>query len=470
MTATTDTSQDQHDEENQPSRKRRRARTPLLYPQLATLCFLRILDPLNFTQIFPYINQLIADLGVAQDETKIGWYSGMVESAFALCQLIAIYPWAIASDGYGRRPVIIAGAFGLTIATLAFGFSQSFLGVLGARAMAGLFSGNVAVIPSVLCQITDSTNQSFAFSFFGLWWPFGSIIGPLIGGFFSNPVTNFPDQFGDSILFREYPYLLPCLLIAGMNCLGLVFSYFFLKETNQKANEPGLQDKHLCTRDLLSIPIIRTISESAFFLSFISTAFDVVFVLFCYSPIHSGGLALSVEGIGYALAISGGISAAFQLFFMPILLERLDHTKFYHFCMTIWPYVFLSMPLLNVFARWGVDPNGETVDIANLGLLWAGIITVLFAARVATLPYSINMLLVKRYTPAPSALGSVTGLVQFFICLSRALSPMLTSWAFTISVDIEIFGGYLWAFLIAVISLKGSMLSKRIVEEASKLR
>ncbi|THU78843.1 hypothetical protein K435DRAFT_699267 [Dendrothele bispora CBS 962.96] len=81
------------------------------------------------------------------------------------------------------------------------------------------------------------------------------------------------------------------------------------------------------------------------------------------------------------------------------------------------------------------------------------------------------MLLVKRYTPAPSALGSVTGLVQFFICLSRALSPIVSSsWAFTISVDIEIFGGYLWAFLIAVISLKGSMLSKRIVEEASKLR
>jgi len=78
----------------------------------------------------------------------------------------------------------------------------------------------------------------------------------------------------------------------------------------------------------------------------------------------------------------------FQLFFMPVLLERLDHAKFYHFCVTIWPFVFLGLPLLNVIARSGIDPGGNTVNAETLGLLWAGILAVLFAARVATLPYS----------------------------------------------------------------------------------
>jgi hypothetical protein len=41
----------------------------------------------------------------------------------------------------------------------------------------GFFSGNTAVIYSVLGEITDSTNQAIAFPVFALAWPFGSIIG-----------------------------------------------------------------------------------------------------------------------------------------------------------------------------------------------------------------------------------------------------------------------------------------------------
>jgi hypothetical protein len=45
---------------------------------------------------------------------------------------------------------------------------------------------------------------------------------------------------------------------------------------------------------LISVPNIRALSLSGAGLSFTYTAFDVLFVLFCYSPIESGGLALSV--------------------------------------------------------------------------------------------------------------------------------------------------------------------------------
>jgi MFS family permease len=73
--------------------------------------------------------------------------------------------------------VILAGAFGLTVATVAFGFSKSFIGILAARAISGLFSGNIGVIPVAVMQITDASNQAFAFSRFGIWWPLGAIFG-----------------------------------------------------------------------------------------------------------------------------------------------------------------------------------------------------------------------------------------------------------------------------------------------------
>jgi hypothetical protein len=45
---------------------------------------------------------------------------------------------------------------------------------------AGLFSGNIAVIHSVLGELTDPTNQALAFPIYGLAWPLGSIIGQVV--------------------------------------------------------------------------------------------------------------------------------------------------------------------------------------------------------------------------------------------------------------------------------------------------
>ena len=55
-----------------------KAVTPLPKAQFTILCILRILDPMAFTQIFPYVNRLIEDLGVAKDASDIGYYSGLV--------------------------------------------------------------------------------------------------------------------------------------------------------------------------------------------------------------------------------------------------------------------------------------------------------------------------------------------------------------------------------------------------------
>ena len=47
--------------------------------------------------------------------------------------------------------------------------------------------------------------------------------------------------------------------------------------------------------ELLSIPAIRALTFSGFALSFLTIAFDVVFALFCYTPIDAGGLGLEVS-------------------------------------------------------------------------------------------------------------------------------------------------------------------------------
>ena len=82
--------------------------TPVPMLQLLTLCAVRIVDPIryiyllhlletvfgaegelnSFSQLFPYVNEMMRDLHVTDNESRIGFYSGLVVSYHSLfpCQ------------------------------------------------------------------------------------------------------------------------------------------------------------------------------------------------------------------------------------------------------------------------------------------------------------------------------------------------------------------------------------------------
>ena len=54
--------------------------TPVPKLQLATLCLVRLLEPIGFTQLFPYINEMVVNLNMIDDPSKVGFISGLVVS------------------------------------------------------------------------------------------------------------------------------------------------------------------------------------------------------------------------------------------------------------------------------------------------------------------------------------------------------------------------------------------------------
>ncbi|OBZ75636.1 hypothetical protein A0H81_04450 [Grifola frondosa] len=453
--------------------------TPLPKAQLAALCAIRLVDPIAFTQIFPYVNEMMDHLHLTEDRSKIGFYSGLVESSFAVSQVFSIYQWAKLSDNIGRRPVVLAGIFGIAISTVLLGVSTTLTGVLLARCLAGLFSGNIAVIHSVLGELTDSTNQAIAFPIYGLCWPLGAIVGPLLGGTFSNPATKYPQWLNFDFL-RIYPYFLPCFAAAIVAFAGCMCGYFFLEETlpskRRQSQEHIQMSDHVggafekpaqpaSIKYLFSIPVVRALCLSGGALSFITTGFDVTFVLFCYSPIENGGLAFTASQIGYSLATSGAIAACLQLFCMPYLLRRFDHAKMYNFCMSLWPYCFVLLPGLNLIARTGVDEATGALRPATQAMVWLGIACLLTVTRIACLAFSVSMILVKDSAPDPSSLGTTNGIAQFAMCFARSFSPAFASSLFAFSNGFDfILLRYMWVLVMTMICFLGTTLSRRIDE------
>ncbi|KAK4704037.1 hypothetical protein P7C70_g2175, partial [Phenoliferia sp. Uapishka_3] len=124
--------------------------------------------------------------------------------------------------------------------------------------------GAVGVARSAVQSITDPSNESRAFTFMGLSWGLGGIVGSVIGGLAENPVRNHPAFFGDSVLFTEYPYLLPCLISGSVTLFGSLLSLFLNEDGGPRDRGiqlPTEKDVERVASSALSFPgrAVRTI-------------------------------------------------------------------------------------------------------------------------------------------------------------------------------------------------------------------
>jgi len=71
-----------------------------------------------------------------------------------------------------------------------------------------------------------------------------------MGGYLSHPYEQLPSLFGNVTLFKAYPYLLPCLVAAGMTLLGIVFCHIYYSESLPTPSSYRRSSKSLSLRDI----------------------------------------------------------------------------------------------------------------------------------------------------------------------------------------------------------------------------
>ncbi|KAH6909217.1 major facilitator superfamily domain-containing protein [Coprinopsis sp. MPI-PUGE-AT-0042] len=455
-------------------KKKVRGRTPLPKFQIGIVLLLQICEPLTSQSIYPYINQLVSELGITGgDEGKVGYYAGLIESIFFAAEALTVLQWSRISDHVGRKPVLLIGMLGTVISMLMFGLSKTFWGLVISRSLTGLLNGNIGVMKSVMGELTDSTNRAEGYAYMPVVWATGATLGPLMGGTLSRPHEQFPKLFG-APFWREYPYFLPCVATSSFVVLSILVTLCFFKETlprrrpsrkrvssdasretllNGDVSSRQRDDGPLALREILIYPVIVSVSNYVS-LAFLNICLGALIPLFFAMPIEIGGLGLSPAQIGATMGMYGAGCGVFQAFFFARTVRYFGERTVFVCGICAFIPAFTMFPIISLAAK----QHGLCYTV------W--ILTAVLLAMLAIMDMAYGCIAMYITTSAPrNALGATNGLSQSVVSVARAIGPALSTSLFSWSVEKGILGGYGVYAILTVVSFFSLWLATRLPAE-----
>ncbi|RXW25541.1 hypothetical protein EST38_g338 [Candolleomyces aberdarensis] len=463
-------------------------RTPLPKLQVFIAFLIQFAEPVTATVIYPFINQFVRETGITGgDETKTGYYAGIVESTFFLSEALTVFGWGWLSDLLGRKPVLLVGTLGLSLAMLGFGLSTTFWPLVFFRAFQGMFNGNIGVSKSVLAEITDPTNIADAYALTPIMWSSGVTIGPTLGGMLSGPVSRWPETFSRIPFFHHHPYFLPCAAAALIAFTSFFVSAIAMKETlppskriklsslwwwdGKKRNTvhddertPLLTDATLdhcatiaAVERVIPLPVseeerpplsklfvpsfIITVANYGL-LAFVDMSVSALIPLVYSTPVEYGGLGMDPLKIGTIMGSFAIVNGVFSGLLLGSLVRRYGTLDIYRTGIFTFFIVIACFPIGSALARRAGGVDDFVISVVGIQ----------FLSLVTLEPcYAAMMLMVIENCPSKLLLGSANGAAQMVTSGARAVAPAFASSLFSLSIQHNLLGGYAVYYVLVVL-------------------
>ncbi|KAJ2897141.1 major facilitator superfamily transporter [Zalerion maritima] len=476
--------------------------SPLPIRQLALLFLLSLSEQTALNSIQPYLPSMIDSFGIE----KVGMYVGLLGSAFALAQLATSFAWGALSDAVGRKPVMLLGTALLAACFACFGLCANFLQAMVVHVAMGLLNGNAAVVPTILGEITDRTNQSIVFGWLPVVYSLGSITGPAVGGLLANTM-------GD-----RYPFLAPNIFSAALlaiSVLVLSFSFEETLETNSRMEKLAELGRRYCLcggsrkvrhwtrgwfgrRSGSSTPASSSSSEldeetgllndsaiageeaetskedSSSWRQLVNRTsvtilgtyliFQLANISFnCLYPVFTedsepSGRNLSPSAVGISLSVAGIATICFQIFLFQPIKARLGNLGMYR-------WAILGLAVSMVLLPWvGHKYDDPVLGMGGKAWLYLELGVVLIIKNACAVGgLSSAMLLITNSAPSNDTLGTINGVAQTLSAAGRSIGPFIAGSLYAATRDVQpkgeaisfcIFGG------VAVLGWLGSVFIK----------
>ncbi|KAJ8113661.1 hypothetical protein OPT61_g4258 [Boeremia exigua] len=413
---------------------------PLPKAQIFLLCYTRVIEPIAFFSIFPYINSMIEHVGGIEKE-DVGFYSGLIESLFSLTQMCVMIFWGKASDRYGRKPVLVFSLLGIAVATTLFGMSQSIVQMVVARCFAGVFAGTVVTLRAMFSENSTKHTQARAFAYFAFAGNLGILTGPLLGGIFERPAEKYPRVFGYQF-FRDYPYILPGLIVSAFTLSAALTTVLFVKETLHVHKDRRTSTEPPMTMwELVNHPGVARVILIFQYVGVLAFTFTAVNPVFLYTPVRLGGLGFPPELIAAVIGFSGASQAAWLLLVFPALHKRIGTGQILRLAAWTWPFFFAIHPFLNILLRHNQEAAFWAIGPAALAI-GSGVAMAFTAVQLA----------INDIAPSHHTFGTLNAITLALGSGARAIAPALATSIYAIGVKYHILGGQLFWLLNVILA------------------
>ncbi len=353
-----------------------------------------LIDCIGFGVIIPVLPNLIRELSgePIANASEIG---GLLLVAYAIAQFLFAPIVGGLSDKFGRRPILLISLFGLGIDYIFLSFAPSLTWLFVGRIIAGITGASFTTAMAYIADISTPEKKAQNFGMVGVAFGIGFIIGPMIGGLFSNMGIR-----------------VPFMISAGLALLNWLYGYFILPESLAKENRRSFSWKRANPiGSLLSVskyPAIIGLITALLLLYISSHAVQSNWGFYVIEKFKWNS-----EMIGYSLSLVGLAVAIVQGGLIRIVIPKIGSKN----------AIILGLSLYIIgFTCFAFAPNGLMMMIFILPYCLAGI------------GNPAMQTIISNQVPS-NAQGEIQGIVTSMQSLGAIIGPFLMAYIFAYFID-----------------------------------
>jgi DHA1 family tetracycline resistance protein-like MFS transporter len=176
------------------------------------------IDCIGIRIVFPVAASIVAEVSRVSVNEAVT-YSGWMIASYAIMQFIFSPILGGLSDRFGRRPVLLLSLMGLGIDYLCLALANTLPLLFLGRIIAGICGASLTTSFAYIADISPPEKRARNFGMIGAAIGFGFIIGPFLGGVFS--------EFGTRV---------PFIAAACLSMINWLYGFFILPESLKKEN------------------------------------------------------------------------------------------------------------------------------------------------------------------------------------------------------------------------------------------
>jgi MFS family permease len=237
---------------------------------------------------------------------------GLLISAFSVAQLAVAPLWGRLSDGYGRRPAILAGLLITAAAYILFACALSVPALLLARVVQGIGGGTIGVVQAYVADVSAPEQRTKSLGWLSAITSLGAVAGPAFG---SLMVSLGGQEFVG-------------LGAAGLAMLVALFAWGYLRES-RRIPTPGARAARATTGRAAIAHVLSRWHEPAPRLSWIyAVGIGAFYGTIQIVPLLlADRLGVTERTVGYFVMYLGGMGVVVRALVLGRAVDRLGEAR-----------------------------------------------------------------------------------------------------------------------------------------------